>query len=558
MPEDSAPRIGVVLEAFTGRPLDDVLGWLRAAAPEVTDIEVGAGGYAPHPHRDVAGLAEFARAENPELLVCLEIHPGTSAFNVETFERVAALGPSIAANLDPSHFFWMGMDGHKVAARLGGLVGHAHGKDTVFHEESLALNGLLGRRWPNPAGQMPWTFAVPGRGHDLAWWAGLLRAMAGSRAQVQGGDVTKRLRVGVVGTGVIAQVMHLHYLDELADSYEVAAVCDIVGRSARACAERYGVAAAFTDWRDMLREPLDAVLVLTSGSHAPVAVAAARAGMHVLVEKPMCFSVAEGQAMLDAARQAGVTLMVAYPKRYDPAYARFQDEARKLAEPRLLRVTTFESPFQPYIGHYPLLPAARPPADVAEALRAETDASIAGALGADAGEFERRTYHMVLLDTLVHELNTVRGLLGEPDRLDYVDLREHSLTAMLRFGDLPVAIHWIDLPGIARYQMEFALFAPDARVRLAFPSPFLRSEPALLETEGGEPGTTRSWRTEETVSYESGFKRELAAFHECVISGAEPVTSGLDGLRDIALCQAIISSHRERRPVDHPTSVGAG
>jgi predicted dehydrogenase len=365
--------------------------------------------------------------------------------------------------------------------------------------------------------------------------------------------VTKRLRVGVVGTGVIAQVMHLHYLDELAESYEVAAVCDIVAENARACAERYGVPAAFTDWREMLREPLDAVLVLTSGSHAPIAVAAAQAGRHVLVEKPMCFSVAEGQAMRDAAEQAGVTLMVAYPKRYDPAYARFQKEARELAEPRLLRVTTFESPFRPYIEHYPLLPAAPPPAEVADRLRADSDASIAAALG-DASEFERRTYHMVLLDTLVHELNTVRGLLGEPDRLDYVDLREHSLTAMLRFGDLPVAIHWIELPGIARYEMEFALYAPDGRVRLAFPSPYLRNEPSLLEIEGGEPGTARSWRSEEVVSYESAFKRELIAFHDCVVSGTEPVTSGLDGLRDIALCQAIIEGHRLGRPVDHPTA----
>lgn len=50
MPENSEPRIGVVLEAFLDRPLDDVLGWLQREAPEVTDIEVGAGGYAPHPH----------------------------------------------------------------------------------------------------------------------------------------------------------------------------------------------------------------------------------------------------------------------------------------------------------------------------------------------------------------------------------------------------------------------------------------------------------------------------------------------------------------------------
>jgi sugar phosphate isomerase/epimerase len=283
-------RIGVVLEAFLDRPLEDVLPWLAQAAPEVTDIEVGAGGYAPHPHCDVAGLlgsaqartawldliarhglrldalnawgnplhpdedlarrhdedlrtairlavllgadrvvamagcpagapgdtvphfsaggwlpylegvyerqwteriepywtelAAFAAAQDPGLLVCLELHPGTCAFNVETFRRVAALGPSIGANLDPSHFFWMGMDGHRVAEALGDRVGHAHGKDTVFHSGNLALNGLFDRRWPEPAAEMPWTFAVPGRGHDLAWWTGLVRALAGSRARV--------------------------------------------------------------------------------------------------------------------------------------------------------------------------------------------------------------------------------------------------------------------------------------------------------------------------------------------------------------------------------------
>ncbi len=54
----------------------------------------------------------------------------------------------------------------------------------------------------------------------------------------------------------------------------------------------------------------------------------------------------------------------------------------------------------------------------------------------------------------------MRGLLGEPDRLDYVDLSETYVTVMLRYGDLRAAIHWVDLPGIARYQMEFAHLRP--------------------------------------------------------------------------------------------------
>ena len=67
-------------------------------------------------------------------------------------------------------------------------------------------------------------------------------------------------------------------------------------------------------------------MVLTSGSHAPIAEAAAQAGRHVFVEKPMCYSAAEGRAMVAAADAAGVVLMVGYPKRYDPAFARMREE----------------------------------------------------------------------------------------------------------------------------------------------------------------------------------------------------------------------------------------
>ncbi len=68
--------------------------------------------------------------------------------------------------------------------------------------------------------------------------------------------MTGRVRVGLIGTGVIAQVMHLHYLAELADRFEVAAVCDLDGEGAAACAQRYGVPAVFTDWRDLLGHPV--------------------------------------------------------------------------------------------------------------------------------------------------------------------------------------------------------------------------------------------------------------------------------------------------------------
>src|SRR5215212_712070 len=362
----------------------------------------------------------------------------------------------------------------------------------------------------------------------------------------------RRLRVGLIGAGLIAQVKHLHYLRELSDLFEISAICDIVPDGLEATADRYGVAWTTTDWRELLRQPLDAVLVLTGGSHAPMAIEAAKAGIHVFVEKPMCFSSSEAAAMVDAADAAGVTLMVGYNKRYDAAYLRFRDDVAGLAEARFLRVTTLESPIAPYVGHYPLGPAARPPEAVLERLRAETEASITDAIG-DADPTLRRIYHAVLLDTLVHELNAVRGLLGEPDRLDFVDLNEKTVSLFLRFGALPVAIHWIDLPGIARYSMEFAAYSPDRRVSLTFPSPFLRNAPTIIATEAGEPGTARSTVSEDVSSYESSFKRELVAFHETIVNGTPIETTGRDTARDIAFCEAIVRCARTRQPIDHPT-----
>jgi predicted dehydrogenase len=362
-----------------------------------------------------------------------------------------------------------------------------------------------------------------------------------------------RLKVGVVGCGLIAQVMHLHYLRELSEQFEIAALCDVSSEPRDQCARDYQIGFTCADWRDLLDRKLDALLILTSGSHAPIAVAALEAGLHLLVEKPMCFSVAEGHAMIAAARRAQRVLMVAYNKRYDPAFVRFAADAHRMEDLRLVRVTTLEAPFLPYVAHYRLHKAAALPNAIQTAFAQDNTKRIAAAIG-DVDPLSARAYHLVLLDSLVHEFNVVRGILGEPDRLEFADVNDNCLTAVLRFGPTQCVLNWVDLPGIARYAMEFAFFAPASRLTLGFPSPFLRSAPTILIREGGEIGTARSWQTEEITSYEESFRQELIHFHECVTTGQVPMTSAEDALHDVALCQSVIDAHRRRsfraRPTD--------
>ena len=365
--------------------------------------------------------------------------------------------------------------------------------------------------------------------------------------------MAERLRVGVVGCGVIAQVMHLPHLLELDDRFELHAICDISEPTARACARRYGDPATYTGWEEMISsESLDAVLVLTSGSHAPIAIAAARAGLHVLVEKPMCLTVDEGQQMLDAAQTAGIRLMVGTMKRYDPAYERLLEVLPQTGELRLVRVTTLESPWRPYLENYAMAPPSPVPEGILTQLQADDEVRLASALP-DADENTRYCYRWMLLDNLVHELNALRGALGEPDLVKYAELSPRVVNLSLTFDGVDCHLSWVDLPGIARYRQELAFYGLDARATLTLPSPYLRGEPSELAVEGGHADAAHSWRTVETVSYVEAFKRELIEFHNAISEGRAPRTDGSDGLHDVALCHAIARVHMTGEPVSRPS-----
>lgn len=366
-----------------------------------------------------------------------------------------------------------------------------------------------------------------------------------------------RTRVGVVGCGLIAQVMHLPYLAQLSDRFEIAALCDISAEVLASCAQRYRVSRAFTRWEDLLEEPLDAVLVLTPGSHAPVAIAAAEAGRHVFCEKPLCLSVVEGRELLGAAERAGVCLMVGTMKRYDPAYERVRDLVAGLEDLRLVRVTTLESPLAPYVAHYGVKAGRDVPEDVLTALSADDSARVQTAIG-DVDEDTRHAYRWVLLDCLVHELNTLRGVLGEPVRVVHASLSGQCVSVNLEFAAAPCHLSWVDLPGIAHYRQEFAFYAPLRRVTLVLPSPFLQSMPSEVIIEEGEPGGFPASRTVEINGYEEAFKRELIEFSDCIRTGAEPRTPGIDGLRDVALCEAIVRAHVGGCAVERPTEAARG
>jgi predicted dehydrogenase len=369
--------------------------------------------------------------------------------------------------------------------------------------------------------------------------------------------MSPRLRVGVVGCGLVAQVMHLRHLRELDERFDVVALCDIAPEPLAFAGRMFPDARRHARWADLLAEPLDAVLVLTPGSHAPVAIAAAELGRHVFVEKPMCFSVHEGEEMVAAADKAGVVLMVGYMKRYDPAY---EEVAATLERDALTcaRITTLESPIEPYALHHPLsAPGTVGPELLAE-LVADDERRLAAAIGAQEPNV-MRAYRTILLDSMIHELNGVRGLLGDPDVLHFARIwgAPSGLTVSASFGGVEVVFLWIDLPGAPRYEQDWSFYGAERRTALIFPSPLLHGMPTEMVVEGGDVDGIASWRTQHTVSYEEAFKRELVEFHAAATAGRVAATDGADGLRDVALAEAIVRCHVEGHPIERPADRAA-
>jgi len=126
----------------------------------------------------------------------------------------------------------------------------------------------------------------------------------------------KKVKVGIIGAGSIARHAHVPSFTAL-DDVEVAAICDPKLDRAKALAKEFDIPKTFADYRKLLREGVDAVIVAAPNKlHAPVSIAALESGKHVLCEKPLATSKAEVKRMLDAAGKAKRLLMGAFSFRY--------------------------------------------------------------------------------------------------------------------------------------------------------------------------------------------------------------------------------------------------
>ncbi|HMP38855.1 MAG TPA: Gfo/Idh/MocA family oxidoreductase, partial [Roseiflexaceae bacterium] len=131
--------------------------------------------------------------------------------------------------------------------------------------------------------------------------------------------MTNPLRIGVVGAGMITTRGHIPTFRQI-PGVEIAAICDTNLERAQAAAAEFGIPAAYGDYREMIEKSrLDAISVgVPNAFHAPASIAGLEAGLHVMCEKPLATSLADGEKMVEAAKRAGRVLAINMSQRPRP------------------------------------------------------------------------------------------------------------------------------------------------------------------------------------------------------------------------------------------------
>lgn len=146
----------------------------------------------------------------------------------------------------------------------------------------------------------------------------------------------RKLKFGIIGCGGIAGAKHLPGLTQQ-DNVEITAYCDIIPERAAQLNKKFsdGKAKEFADYKELLKEDLDAVCICTPNNmHCQMTVDALMSGKHVMCEKPMAISYEESKKMLEAKEKSGKLLTIGYQNRFrkDSLYLKKECEKGVLGE----------------------------------------------------------------------------------------------------------------------------------------------------------------------------------------------------------------------------------
>jgi predicted dehydrogenase len=318
------------------------------------------------------------------------------------------------------------------------------------------------------------------------------------------GGTDRALRVGVIGVGVMGS-NHARVFSGVQGA-QLVAVADPDRRQADFVARTLGCAAV-NDTQALLALDIDAVTIAApTHLHRDIALACIAHGVHVMVEKPIASSVEEGRDIVDAARRAGLTLMVGHVERFNPA------------------VETIK-----------------------EALRGEDILSIAITR---VGPFPPRMSNVgVVIDLAVHDIDLIRWFTDS----EIIDVQPQLSSAVAEREDIAL-LQFRTASGVLAHINTNWLTPFKARnVTVATRGKYIMADlltRQVTECFGFQPDGSYSMR-HLSVGHAEPLRSELLAFLRAVRDGSAPPVSGEEGVASLAIASHCLEGRPASAPVVH-------
>ncbi len=331
--------------------------------------------------------------------------------------------------------------------------------------------------------------------------------------------MSQGVRYAVVGLGHIAKVAILPAFAHAQENSELRALVSSDPTKLKELSQSYQVPLTYSyeQYQDCLQSgEVDAVYIaLPNSMHCEYSTAAARAGIHVLCEKPMAVTEEECKRMIREARQHKIRLMIANRLQFDSSHL---EAVTIVASGQLGAPRIFSSVFTLQV----------------KAGNSRLDKKLGGG---------------PLYDIGIYCINAARRLFGEePSEVSAIgasmdDPRfaevDETTSAILRFSE----------GRLAAFTCSFGA-AREAVYEVVGAKGVLRNDPAFqragvvqlyLNIEGE--------KSERAFTHQDQFAQELAEFSECVLQGRDPLASGEDGLADVRVIEALLRSAETGQPV---------
>lgn len=346
--------------------------------------------------------------------------------------------------------------------------------------------------------------------------------------------------VGVIGGGMISQIMYLPYLFE--NQYvELKALVESNDKRRKELGSRYSVESTYSNHEGMLEdlsEAIDCCFILTpTHTHKPIAVDTLENDIHTLVEKPISIEPNRAEEMIKAEKNTDAIGMVSYMKRYDEIYKRFKSDLPEKDDVNFVRAYDVDpdhlgiiSERYDIVGGMPTKPRIEQ-----TGRRKHVQSAI------DSTDEEMVVSYDFQIEHVCHDLNLLRDLFGDVEEIEsakHISDKSH-LVADLTYG---ASVHCELVSGYSEkawFEENVRVDTDDSMFEIEFENPFIRNSPTRFNKCLSDKLKKQS---SELVSADDSFRSEINYFLECCNEGKDPRTTFKEAKKDVELLIRIFNN----------------